>query len=174
MAAAARVLTGLALVVVAAVDALYIGLIAAQGGGDPATPLVVPFVSAYLALIALLLVASLIAPAASAPALRGGASAGLLAMGVLAAFSIGVPLLAAGVLSIVATVLAARLRPGARSVISAVLAGFVTVCLLIVGFQLSWSHLVCPAGGQGGGTEPSFIGPGPSYECGGGVLTVNR
>lgn len=174
MAATARVLTGLALVIVVGVDALYIGLIVGQGGGDPATPLVVPFISAYLVLVALSLLASLIAPASSTPALRGGAAGGLSVLGVFAAFSIGLPLLLAALFAIVAAVLATTLRPGARSVISAVLAGVVAVGLLLVGFQISWSYLVCPASGQGGGTEPSLIGPGPSYECNGGVLTVHK
>jgi hypothetical protein len=171
VARAARVLTALAVVVVAGVDALYIGLIRGQGGGDSTTPLVVPFVAGYLALMAGLLLASLLAPPSFVPALRGGAAGGLLVMGGLAAFSIGVAVILAALLAIGATVMAALSRPGAVSVVSAGAAALVAVALLVAGFQFAWSYLVCPAGGEGSGTVPSLMGAGGSYECNDGVLT---
>lgn len=171
MAVAGRVLTALAVVVVAGVDALYIGVIRGQGGGDPTMPLVVPFVVGYLALMAGLLLASLLAPPSFVPALRGGAAGGLLVMGVLAAFSIGVAVFLAGLLAIGATVMAGLARPGAMSVVSAGAAAVVAVALLVAGFQFAWSYLVCPASGEGSGTVPSLVGGGASYECNGGVLT---
>ena len=173
MAATARFVTALAVLALVAIDAIYL-IIVRQQGTDPSEPLVVPFVAAYIALMGALLVASLLTPPAWAPALRGGASAGLLVLGALSAFSIGLGVLFAATLAIAATVLALIARPGARSAVSTVLSALVVVALLVVGFQVAWSHLACPASGEGGGTTPSFFGQGSSYECNGGVLTVHR
>lgn len=167
-------LVALAVAAIAATIAGYLLLIHSQGGGDPATPLVVPFVTAFLALMAGLLAASIFAPPESRPALRAAASAGLVVLGVLAAFSIGVAVLIAAGLAIASTVLALRARPGARSVLSAAAAAVLALVVLVAGFQAAWSDIVCPPSGEGGGTEPSFYGAGATYECLDGVLTVRR
>lgn len=171
---AERVLVSIAVVALAAITALYVVIISSQGGGDPATPLVTPFVAGYLLLSATSLAVSLFAPAAVSPALRAGPSAGLVVLGVLAAFSIGVAVLIAAGLAIASTVLALRARPGVRSALSVAGGAVAAVVILVAGFQIAWSHIVCPASGEGGGTEPSFFGVGTSYECLGGVLTVHR
>lgn len=171
---AGRVLVAIAVVAIVAIITLYLALIYSQGGGDPATPLVTPFVASYLVLAAISLSASLFAPAAVSPALRAGPSAGLVVLGVLAAFSIGIVVLIAAGLAIASTVLALRARPGARSALSALGGAMVAIVILVAGFQIAWSHIVCPPSGEGGGTEPSFVGPGASYDCSGGALTVHR
>lgn len=174
MARASRVLVAVAIVAIAAIVVLYIALIRSQGEQDPVSALVVPFISAYLVVMAILLAASLLVRPAIRPGLRGAASAGLLVLGWLAAFSIGVAVLIAAGLAIAATVLAINERPGAGSTVSAAGAGAVAVVVLIAGFEFAWQHPVCPPNGEVGGSIPSLIGHGSSYECNGGVLTVVR
>ncbi len=171
---AARVLVAIAVVAIAAIVALYLEIIQAQGGAPPDTPLVVPFVAGFLILMAALLGASLVAPPSLSPALRAGASAGLLALGVLAAMSIGVAVLIAAGLAIASTVLAFNAQPRARSAATAAVAVVVSVALLGAGFEVALNHVVCPPSGESGGSTASFLGHGSSYECRDGVLTVQR
>lgn len=170
---AARVLVAVAIVAIAAIVVLYVSIIHVQGG--PSTPdvLTVPFVAGYQLLMAALLGASLLASPALRPALRGAASAGLLVLGWLAIFSIGIAILIAAGLAIASTALALNERPGARPVVSAVLAGALAVALLVAGFEFSWHYLVCPASGESGGTTASLLGHSSSYDCNNGVLTVH-
>lgn len=157
----------------AAIVALYLAIIRSQGG--PSTPdvLTVPFVASYLLLMALLLAVSLLVPPAARPALRGAAAGGLFVLGVLALFSIGLAIVLTAGLAIAATVLAIADRPGAKSVVSAVVAGVVAVAVLVAGFEFSWHYLVCPATGQQGGATAGFAGEGFSYDCNNGVLTTH-
>ena len=164
----------MAAIAVAAIDALYLALIQSQGGPPSDTALVTPFVAAYFALIALALAVSLVAPVAVSAGLRGAAAGGLLVMAVLTGFSIGVAVLIPAVISVAAAVITVARHPTRRTVISALAGAVVTVALLVAGLQVAWSYISCPPAGQSGGTMPSFIGPGPSYECDNGVLTVNR
>lgn len=169
-----RVPAAVAAVAVVAIIALYLVIINSQGGASSDTPLVVPFVAGYLALMGLLLTASLFTPPGARPALRAGASAGLVVLGVLAAFSIGVAVLIAAGLAIAAAVLALRARPGMRSVVSAAAAAVLAVAVLVAGFQIAWTHIVCPTTGGSGGSTASLIGHSFSYECNDGVLTIHR
>ena len=162
-------LVAIAVVAIVAIIALYLALINGQGGEPSDTPWVVPFVTGYLILMALALAASLIAQSRLRTALRAGASAGLLVLGVLAAFSIGVAVLVAAGLAIAATVLDLRSKPGARAVASAVTGAVVAVVVLLAGFQVSWTHVVCPPNGESGGTTAGFSVT--SYHCLNGVLT---
>lgn len=161
---AARVLVALAVVAIAAIDWLYLGLV----GPGQVDVLTVPFVFSYLALMALLLLASLPAPQTVKPTLRASASAGLLMLAVIAAFSIGVLIMIPAMLAVASFVLAliARPRVWPATIVAAVLA----VGLLVVGFQLSWNYLVCPPTGQVGGTTAGFFAS-ISYDCNEGVLT---
>lgn len=168
---AERVLVAVAVAAIAATDGGYIALIRGQGGPPTDTPWVVPFVAGYLVLVAAVLAASLLVPAAAKPAMRVAASAGLLVLGVLAAFSIGLAVLIAAGLSIAAAVLAFRAKPGMSSAVSAAAAAVVALVVLVAGFQITWTHIVCPASGESGGTVASFVGVGSSYECNEGVLT---
>jgi hypothetical protein len=169
-----RVLVLLAIAAIVAIEALYLGMIYNQGGPEPDTTWITPFVAGYLALVGLLLVVSLLASGALRAGVLGAASGGLVVMGALAAFSIGLAVLVAAGLSIAALVVSVARRPLTKTVVSAI-AGFVlSIAFLIAGFQVAWQHIECPATGQSGGTTASFIGPGVSYECNNGRLTVNR
>lgn len=161
---AARVLVAVAVVALAAIDWLYLGLV----GPGQVDVLTAPFVFSYLAFMALLLLASLLVPPNLKPPLRALASAGLLAMAVIAAFSIGVLIMIPAMLAVASFVLAliARPRVWPATIVAAVLA----VGLLVVGFQFSWNYLVCPPTGQVGGTTAGFFGS-VSYDCNEGVLT---
>src|ERR1051326_8169589 len=136
-------LVALAVVALAAIDALYLALIRSQSGAPSDTPWVVPFVAGYLLLMALALAASLLVPAPARALLRGGASAGLLVLGVLSAFSIGAAVLIAAGLAIVATVLGLRARPGGPALLAAGAGAVASVVILLGGFQVVWSHVVC-------------------------------
>ena len=174
MATAQRVLVAVAVIATVAIVTLYLWIIRSQGAGGPSTPdvLTVPFVAGYQLLMAALLGVSLLAPAGARPALRGAAAGGLFVLAVLAMFSIGLAILLVAGLAIAATVLAIAERPGARSVVSAVLAGVLAVVVLVAGFEFAWHVLVCPPTGQMGGTTAGFFDS-VSYDCINGVLTVH-
>ena len=94
-----------AAVVAVATDALYLGIIRAQGPGEPGDWVTVTVVaSVILALAACAGVAAL--AEGPAPSTRRVllliATVGLFVMGVLGIFSIGLPLLVAGVLCLIA------------------------------------------------------------------------
>ena len=169
---AERVLVAVAVVVIAATEVGYMLLIRAQGGPPSDTPWVVPFVAGYLVLMAALLAASTLVPATARVALRGGASAGLLVLGVLAAFSIGLAVLIAAALAIAATVLGLRAKPGGRALSAAGAGAVASIVILLGGFQVVWSHVVCQPTGQSGGSTAGLFG-GSAYDCNNGVLTVH-
>lgn len=173
MVVAQRVLVGVSVIATAAVVTLYLAIIRTQG--EPSTPdvLTVPFVASYLVLMAFLLAASLFVPLPARPALRGAAAGGLFVMGTLALFSIGLAIVLVAALAVAATVLAIADRPGAKSVVSAVLAAVLAVAILVAGFEFSWHYLVCPPTGQQGGSTAGFVGDSVAYECDDGVLTVH-
>jgi len=91
-----------AAVVAIGTDVLYLAIIRSQGPGEPGD-LTVPVVAAVILGLA---VCAGVAAIASAPTTRkvllSIATAGLFVMGVLGLFSIGLPLLVAGILSLVA------------------------------------------------------------------------
>jgi len=172
---AARVLVAIAVVAIVAIDALYLAIVSSQGGpGEPPTdtPLVVPFVAGYEILMALLLAASLVVPPAVRPALRGAAAAGLFVLGILALFSIGLGDIIAAALALAATVLAVRASRGTRTWLSLAAAAIVSVAILLGGFQIAWSHIVCQPAGESGGSSAGLFG-GSSYDCKDGVLTYH-
>ena len=163
-------LVALAVVALAAIDALYLALIRSQGGAPSDTPWVVPFVAGYLLLMALDLAASLLVPPSARVLLRAGASAGLLVLGVLSAFSIGAVVLIAAGLATAATVLGVTAKPGGRAALAAGAGAIASVVILLGGFQVVWSHVVCQPAVQSGGSTAGLFG-GSSYECNSGVLT---
>jgi len=170
---AARVLVAVAVVAIAAIVVLYLSIIRSQGGpGEPPTdtPWVVPFVAGYEILMALLLAASLVVPPAVRPALRGAAAAGLFVLGVLALFSIGLGDIIAAALAAAATVLSAMATRGPRTWLSLAAAALASVAILLGGFQIAWSHIVCQPTGQSGGSSAGLFG-GAAYDCNEGVLT---
>jgi hypothetical protein len=124
----------LAATAVLAVDVLYVAVIVAQGPGP--NPYVPFFVSGYLALMAVLIVVALIPRPGLARLrvpLRAAAAAGLLVLGMIAAFTIGLPIVIAGLLvvfGLVKTRPAGSRWPGAA-------ASVVSVGVLVAGFQLT-------------------------------------
>ena len=169
---AARVLVAVAVVAIAAIVVLYLSIIRSQGGPPDDTPWVVPFVAGYEVLMALLLAASLLVPPAIRPGLRGAASAGLFVLGVLAAFSIGLGDIIVAALAVAATVLAVVASPGRRTLVSLAVAAIASLAILLGGFQIAWSHIVCQPTGQSGGSSAGLFG-GAAYDCTNGVLTVH-
>jgi O-antigen ligase len=171
---APRVLVSVAAVAVVAVDAGYLLLIQSQGGPPSDNPLVTPFVGSYFALMAAALIASLPAPAPLRAGFRGAAAAGLLLAALLTGLSIGAAVLIPAILAIVATVLMVRRSPDRNTVFAAIAGMFVGVALLVVGLQIAWQQVVCPASGESGGSIASWFGSGGNYECNDGVLRVQR
>jgi hypothetical protein len=126
----------LAAVAVIAIDVLYVSVIAAQGGAEPGSK--VPyFVSGYLAVMAAL-VALALAPQRELEGwrvpLRAAASGGLLVLGMIAALSIGVLLVGAGLLVGFAL---ARTESRPAQWWTGVVASLASVAVLIAGFQLT-------------------------------------
>jgi hypothetical protein len=171
---APRVLVSVAAIAVAAVDALYLALINSQGGPPPDSVIVTPFVASYLGLMALLLAVSLVTPHAIKAGLRGAAAGGLVAMALLTGFSIGVAVLVPAALGIAAEVVTLADGPTRRATVAAIAGAIVSVAVLAGGLQIAWSYISCPPTGESGGTTASFFGPGASYQCVNGVLTVAR
>ena len=174
MAATARTLAALSAVAVVAIDVLYMVIVRSQGGPDPVDVWTVPFVAGYLAVMALLLGLSIFLPPTVRPALRAASSAGLLVLAVLTAFSIGTGVLIAAILSIAATIIALVEKHGPPVLGSAIFAAVLAVGAMLIGLQVTWQHIVCPATGQTGGSTPAIFTSGSTYECNDGVLTVHK
>jgi hypothetical protein len=160
-----RILVWVAIAPPLLMDALYLGLIRTQGG--PPESYTVPFVSGYLLVMVCLLVASIALRLERAPraALRAAAAAGLIVLGVIAAFSIGLPILIAGVVALVAAV-RTMAGPGwiSPSLFGAA-SGLVAVAVLIAGFEVTERLIVCPAHGYMGGGGTGFITGPYHYQC---------
>ena len=170
-----------AAIVAATVDVLYLGYIGRQGAGDPEF-LRVPFVAAFIALMAILAAVSTRASAAQWRAtLLGVSAAGLLLLGFFAMFSIGLPLLAAGLLALLGLIRTLAIpapsggTPG-RLAASGMAAGgaVVAVVVLLAGFSLAEFAIRCPARGQMGGGGVTMLGGSYSYSCDDGRLTISR
>jgi hypothetical protein len=162
-----------AIVLVLADLIAYVLLIRSQGQSPP-DAFTVPFVAGYMALMALALWMSLLDNAIlmkARPALRATAAAGLLLLGIFAAFSIGLPIFAAGVLAAIAAVRALtgpRLR---NALLSEVAAAVVAVTVLVGGFGLTQRLILCPASGTIGGSGSGFLTGGYHYTCSNGTLS---
>jgi hypothetical protein len=162
-----------AIILVLADLVVYDLLIGGQGEPQP-DAFTVPFVAAYLSLMALALWLSLLDRpllVSLRPALRATAAAGLLPMGIIAAMSIGLPIFAAGVLAALAAVRALagpRLR---TAVLSEVAAAVIAVMVLVGGFELTQRLILCPPSGTIGGSGSGFLTGGYHYQCVNGTLT---
>jgi hypothetical protein len=159
----AGILAGVSSVGVAGLVVLYTALIRAQGGPPPDTPLTVPFVASYLVAMALLLATSLIVPFRIRPLLRAAPAAGLVVLGVLAAFSIGLPIVGLGILAASSAGLSIRAEPSGASLAAAAAVGLASIAVLIIGLQIASTYIVCSPGVSSGGTAGLF-GP-SSYRC---------
>lgn len=169
-----------AAVIAAMVDALYLGVVQTQDGGDPQF-LTVPFVATSIALMASC--AALASRASSArwrPLLLGVATGGLLLLGYVGMFSIGLPLLVAGLLLLISLIVtlssratADRQRAKARIGVAAG-GAVVAVALLLGGFTVSELFIRCPARGQMSGSGLTVLGMSYTYRCENGKLTITR
>lgn len=171
-----------AAVIAAIVDVLYLGYVSGQGGADPEF-LRVPFVAGFIALMAVFAALSTRASAARWRALLlGVAAAGLLLLGYFAMFSIGLPLVVAGLLALIGLIRtlggAAPSRGGSARLaavgVAAAGAG-AAIVVLLAGFSFTELAIRCPPTGQMGGGGASLLGGRPySYSCDNGRLTISR
>lgn len=157
-------------ILVVAVNIVYVAIAGGQGASDQ--PLRVPFVAGYLVTLAVCA-----AIAAGTPSNRwragllGASAAGLVLLGLFAIFSIGLPLLVAGLLAVAGLVRLIGLTSQPRSLLARSLAGgVIAVVLLFGGFAITERIIACPPGavsGEGGGLFTSY-----SYTCQNGHATV--
>src|SRR5437588_3576327 len=126
-----RIVLLAAATIAAITDALYIVLIDAQG--ESAQPYVPRFVGGYLAVMAAVVAASVLARPEVVRirvALRAAGAAGLLVLGILAAFSIGVPLVVAGLLVVFALSRTASQARSRAARLSGTMAAALSIALL--------------------------------------------
>ncbi len=168
------VLVWAALALVVADLIVYLLLIRGQGSPPPDSVAVVPFVSGYMLLMAALLVLSLGGykrlAKLRAPMLAF-AAAGLLLLGVFAAFSIGVPIFAAGVVAAIAAIRTLVVRSSRNAMLSGAAAAAIAVTLLVGGFAVTQRIIVCPPNGTMGGGGSGFLTGPYHYQCVNGTLT---
>jgi hypothetical protein len=162
-------------IVVAIVDILYVWYIRfGQGGVASDLPLRVPFVGAYLALMAICAGLSAMGPRRWQAALLGGCAAGLLLLGFFAIFSIGLPLLVIGLLATVLLVGTINDSARRRRAVAISMAGAsAAVVLMLAGFEVTGRIIDCPPGAvSGGGT--GFLTGSYSYTCQNGRAIVTN
>jgi hypothetical protein len=161
-----RLLTWIAFVIVVVTAFGYVLIIRAQESYPPEA-FAVPFVAAYLALMAAMLGVSLREGRLAVrlrPILRGGAAAGLLAIGVLALMTIGILLVVAGGLATAAAVMTLVGRHWSTFIYEAA-AALVALALLVAGFEVTDRLIVCPAKGFSGGSGYGLVTGGYHYTC---------
>ena len=155
-------------------DVFYASIIGSQPSTDPFayTP---PFIEGYLLLLAILLAVSLVRRVGRTvrTGLRAAAAGGLLVLGVIAAFSIGLPLVLAGCLAAAGTVTTLRPPHVTGAAVAGMAGGFIAVAVLIAGFEVTERLVVCPATGTMTGGGAGFVTGPFHYECIDGVLTFH-
>jgi hypothetical protein len=161
-----RLLIWIAFVIVLVTAFGYVLIIRAQESSPPEA-FAVPFVAAYLALMAAMLGVSLREESLAVrlrPVLRGGAAAGLLAIGVLALMSIGILLVVAGGLATATAVMTLVGRHWSTFLFEGA-AALVTLALLVAGFEATDRLIICPAKGVSGGSGYGLVTGGYHYTC---------
>ncbi|HXB03750.1 MAG TPA: hypothetical protein VNY77_02650 [Candidatus Angelobacter sp.] len=161
-----RLLVWIAFVTVLVTAFGYVLIIRAEETYPPEA-FVVPFVAAYLALMAAMLGASLREGRLAVrlrPILRGGAAAGLLAIGVLGLMTIGIVLVVAGGLAAAAAVMTLVGRHWSTFLYEGA-AALVALALLVAGFEATDRLIVCPAKGFSGGSGYGLVTGGYHYTC---------
>jgi hypothetical protein len=161
-------------IVACAVDILYVSQIVGPPGGRGYS---LPWRSVFVALfIAAMTIAAALAIRPSATGgrtvLLGLSSVGLLAMGYLAIFSVGLPLLVAGLGLLVALIYAVVASRQPAGVMRAAAGGLLALVIFFGGFELTAQAITCPAHGFEGGTGSSFFGGPYHYTCVDGKLTI--
>ena len=106
--------------------------------------------------------------------MRAGASAGLLGLGILAAMSIGLPLVLAGLLVGVALGRTQRVAGAAwRRRLAGVAAAALSLGVGWVGLDVAGRAIVCPEVGTSGGGGTHLLGGTYRYECNNGELHMS-
>ena len=172
-----RITSLVAFAIVLATDVIYVALINAQNqGASDDMPYVPRFVAGYLALMAALVALALLPRREIEPlrfAMRAAAAAGLLGLGILAAMSVGLPLVLAGILVGVALGRTTQ-APGASAMrrLAGLMAAVLSLGVAFVGLDLASRAIVCPEVGQSGGGGSHLLGGTYQYECNNGELRM--
>ncbi len=153
---------------------VYVLLIRSQGEAAPDV-YTVPFVAGYLVVMAALLAASLtrLPNQGWRMSLRAGAAGGLLVLGIIAVFSIGLPLIFAGILATGASVRTLKGPIWTPAALAGVVAAVAAVAVLVAGFEVTERLIVCPASGNVSGGGPGFVTGPYHYECVDGQLSFH-
>jgi hypothetical protein len=169
-----------AAIIAAADDALYLGIIGTQGGSNPQF-LRVPFVAAFIAVTAICAALSSRASAVRWRSLLVGVSAaGLILLGIFTMFSIGLPLVVAGLLASLGLInslgqaRASGQTSGRPAVGMAAGGALLAVVALLAGISLTELALRCPANGIESGSGASLLGGSYQYSCDNGKLTISH
>jgi hypothetical protein len=161
------------IILVIADDIVYLDLVGGQGG-VPDTVATIPFVSGYVLLMAVLLALSLLSRrwiVTVRPAMLAAVAASLLLLGVFGAFSIGVPLLIAAILTAIAAVRALAGRNATNGLLLEVAGAAIALIVLVGGFEVTQRMIICPPTGEMGGSSSGFITGSYHYQCINGTLT---
>jgi hypothetical protein len=154
-------------VVIATVDGLYLWYVGFVQGATSDLPWRVPFVAAYLGVVAICAgLSAMVSSGTWRIALMGASAGGLLVLGYFALFSIGLPLIAVGLLVVVALV-SAITSSSRRSVAAGVsIAGaLAAVLVLLAGFEITGRIIGCPPGAVSGGGGGGFLTESYLYTC---------
>ena len=161
----------IAFVLVLLTDLLYIVLINSQG--QSVQPYIPRFVGSYLAVIAAIIGLALLPRDEMVQIrvpLRAAAAAGLLVLGFLTGFSIGLPLVLAGLLTTFALTRTSREARSRPARLSGLVAAAVSVAILLAGLEVSTRTIVCEPGSNDAGGGSSLILGQYQYECVNGEL----
>jgi len=164
------------LVLVVADLVVYGVLLTSQGGPPPDSAAIVPFVSGYMLLMAVVLALTLGGQpflVTMRPAMLAAAAAGLLLLGFFALFSIGLAIFVAGVLAGIAAIRTLVARSSRNAILSGVAGAVIAVTLLLGGFEVTQRIIVCPPTGTMGGGGSGFLTGPYHYTCVNGKLTMN-
>jgi hypothetical protein len=170
----ARIMAWVALATVVLEDVVYLLLIRGQAELAP-DAYTVPFVAGYLLVMAALLGISLTGrpnPSWRMP-LRAGAAGGLLVLGILGAFSIGLPLILAGILATGSAVRTLKGRVWTPTGLVGAAAALASVAVLVTGFEVTERIIVCPSSGNMGGGGTGIVTGPYHYECVDGRLSFH-
>lgn len=163
-----------ALVVAAVVDILYVSYLSRPPGGRGNSLIWRgPFIAAFIAVMAIAVALTLRSSASRwRTLLLGLSSIGLMAIGFVGIFSIGLPLLAAGLASLAVLIGILLASPRRSEVLKAAAGGLLALAIFFSGLELTAQAISCPAHGFEGGTGSSFLGGPYHYLCVDGKLTI--
>ena len=141
----------------------------------PDSAAIVPFVSGYMLLMALLLALSLSGNPRVAmlrPAMLAAAAAGLMLLGFFALMSIGLAIFVAGILAAIAAIRTSAGHSSRKAILSGVGGLVIALTVLLGGFEVTQRIILCPpTGSMGGGSSGFLTGP-YHYTCVNGKLTM--